>query len=112
MSVVGTPNYIAPELIGELGKMSTKVQKSADVWAFGVVLWELATRQKPFEEFANPVSLSDHMRKAKQMGQYLLTLTSTYWNNPILKKILESCLSWNPDERPTFSWIRTELDKL
>ncbi len=42
--VLGTPYYLAPEQIGRAGT----VQGSADVWAVGVVLYEMVTGNKPF----------------------------------------------------------------
>ena len=43
---IGTPNYIAPELIGGgVGASST----AADVWAVGVILWEGLCGTRPFE---------------------------------------------------------------
>ena len=43
-TMVGTPEYIAPEVI--LSKGHTR---AVDIWAFGVLLFEMATRGTPFE---------------------------------------------------------------
>lgn len=41
---MGTPNYIAPEVIKD-----SIYSKKADVWAFGVIMYTLATGNHPFE---------------------------------------------------------------
>lgn len=41
---VGTPYYLAPELFSEEGKYSPK----SDIWAVGVILYELVCQRKPF----------------------------------------------------------------
>jgi eukaryotic-like serine/threonine-protein kinase len=42
--VLGTPSYLAPELI-----VGGRVDHRADMWAVGVVLYELVTGQRPFQ---------------------------------------------------------------
>lgn len=41
----GTPNYMAPELL----RAHSTFSKSVDVYAFGVVAWEVAARKVPFD---------------------------------------------------------------
>src|SRR5687767_15262342 len=42
--VMGTPSYLAPELI-----VGGRVDHRADMWAVGVLLYELVTGQRPFQ---------------------------------------------------------------
>lgn len=46
----GTVRWMAPEVIEDL-----KLSKKSDVYSYGVVIWEICTRQRPFESFP-----SDH----------------------------------------------------
>jgi serine/threonine protein kinase len=42
--IMGTPGYMPPEQV-----RGQKADKRADIWAFGVVLFEMVTGQRPFE---------------------------------------------------------------
>lgn len=48
-SQAGTPSYMAPELF-----QNRPFNKSVDVYAFGVLLWEVFTQEIPFYQFPVP----------------------------------------------------------
>jgi serine/threonine protein kinase/predicted ATPase len=43
-SIVGTPDYLSPEALN-----GEQVDNRSDIWAFGVMLFEMLTAQRPFE---------------------------------------------------------------
>ena len=47
MSYRGTPAWMAPEMLRGSADRSSKV----DVWSFGIILWELLTRQVPYHKW-------------------------------------------------------------
>ena len=44
MTRIGTPQWMAPEVLRE-----EKYSEKADIWSYGVVLWELVTLRPPFD---------------------------------------------------------------
>jgi Tol biopolymer transport system component/predicted Ser/Thr protein kinase len=83
-TALGTPAYMAPEQA-----QGKEVDKRADVWAFGVLLYELLTGRRPF--------LGDSMRE---------TLASVLTQEPDLsivparvRPLLRACLMKDPQER-------------
>lgn len=44
--VLGTPHYMSPE---QAGSENDQIDESSDVWAMGVILYELVFKAKPFE---------------------------------------------------------------
>lgn len=50
-SMVGTPFYLAPELLGSEDKGGSDrhpYTAKSDIWALGVILYELCSLRKPF----------------------------------------------------------------
>jgi len=88
--VVGTPHYLAPEQIE--GREPTQ---RADVYACGVVLYEIFTGHLPFGG-ANPMEiLMQHLREAP-------VPPSRYWPEipPGLERLILRCLEKDPSARP------------
>ena len=60
-SRLGSPAYVAPEIF--LGR---KYNHSIDVYAFGIVMWELLNRRIPYDDM-----ISDSMESMKNLMQYV-----------------------------------------
>ncbi len=59
---VGSRPWMAPELFG----LRPKFSKASDVYALGMVLWELASRELPYNEVADPVEIRDAVRDGER----------------------------------------------
>jgi len=94
----GTPLWMAPEVLS--GK---PFNEKADVYSFGIVLWEILTRQEPFAEFDNfeefRTAVCLHHRRPLIPPDTL----------PSIRILIESCWQPDPSRRPKFTDIVNAL---
>ena len=83
-TILGTAAYMAPEQAR--GK---KVDKRADIWAFGVVVWEMLTGRRLFEGDNAVEVLSKLLERQPDLDQV----------PPKFRKLLGRCLERNPKDR-------------
>jgi tRNA A-37 threonylcarbamoyl transferase component Bud32 len=86
----GTPSYMAPELFRKQA-YSHKV----DIFAFGTLLWELISREIPYEAL-DPVDVKDQVLRDPR-----LPLTGPRH----LVSLVDQCRAAEPNERPEFAEI-------
>ncbi|XP_059287455.1 serine/threonine-protein kinase STY46-like isoform X3 [Lycium ferocissimum] len=89
----GTYRWMAPEVIGH-----RPYDRKADVFSFGIVLWELLTGKLPYE-FLTP------LQAAVAVVQKGLRPTIPTHTHPMLVELLERCWQQDPCLRPEFSDI-------
>ena len=81
---IGTPAYMAPEQA-----QGKEVDKRADVWAFGVLLYELLTGRRPFRGDSVQTTLTEVLTKDPD-----LTIVPAR-----VRPLLRACLKKDPRER-------------
>jgi serine/threonine protein kinase len=87
-AVMGTPNYMAPEQI-EGGA----VTPATDIYAFGVVLFEMVTGKLPFDA---STPMANAVRRAKRLPP----VSSIQPGVPaFLDGVIERCLQYEPEQR-------------
>lgn len=88
---VGTPNYMAPEVLDERCDLhlnnSGDMGHSIDIYSLGVVAFELSTGKR-----LPKATSEDVITKKFQDSKHLI-------KDPELANLIQSCLSWNPQER-------------
>jgi serine/threonine protein kinase len=95
MSAIGTPHYMAPEILrGE------RYSASADVWAFGVLVFELVERQIPFQGISG---IAVMQRVAHEGARVDIA------RDHVLFPVLDACLAAQPQQRPTFEALQQRL---
>ena len=96
---------MAPEV--ELGE---KYEKSADVFSFGMVVWELITREKPLNR--NTAGVMTLLSWQPALWRDKLKGFSAESVPPGLWKLFEECCQKDSQSRPDFNHIYKTLDKL
>jgi serine/threonine protein kinase len=88
-SIVGTLQYMAPEQL-EGGKVDART----DIFAFGAVVYEMATGKKAFEGKSQASLIAKILETDPPLMSSLQPMTP-----PALERIVKSCLAKDPDER-------------
>ena len=93
VSFQGTVAWMAPELIRH-----EKCSQKVDIWSFGIILWELLTRQIPYNNWGQ--------------SQVMWEVGNNRISTPIpsncptqIGAILTSCIDFDAEKRPTFEDI-------
>jgi hypothetical protein len=81
--------------------------EKCDVWSFGVVLWELLTRTRPYSDMDVPVYL---LMVNVGNGSLRLPPVAPEEASPGLCQLVEDCLAPAPAERPAFMDVLTLLE--
>ena len=92
VTMVGTPYYLSPEII-----LNKPYDAKSDIWALGVLLYELLTFKMPFIAQSLP-KLSIKINK----GEY--AAPSSKYSSEI-RDLLKKCLTLKPEERPSIDEI-------
>jgi len=97
-AMVGTANYLAPETIYG-GKATTAV----DVYALGVVLYELLTGRPPYAGGPAWAILRRHVERSPEPVEGM---------PPAAWRVIEACMDRRPGRRPTATELVTTLRSL
>lgn len=99
-ALLGTPAYMAPEQC----KSSIRIDGQADVYALGVMLYELYTAQQPFFD-AEPLALM--MKKLVDAVPPILSLAPAA--PPEVADLTMAMLEREPSQRPTMTEVQSRL---
>jgi serine/threonine protein kinase len=96
----GTPLWMAPEVM-----LGQPFNEKADIYSFGIVLWEILTRSEPFQEFDS----FEEFRTAVCYHHRRPVIPDDA--PPKLKRLIERCWHPTPTQRPSFPEIVDCLDE-
>lgn len=95
-SNLGTTAWCAPELLTATNK--TRYSVKVDVYSYGMVLWELWERKRPYEELYSRFDIIDAVREGRRPA-----ISNTC--PPTFRSLIQRCWHEQPARRPTFAYI-------
>jgi len=104
-NLCGSPLYMSPELFKLDSKLSEIENKAVDIWALGVLTYELFFGKRPFEAFS-----IDELSQMYEKGTYIMNLRRI--NEPekkISKELfffINKCLQKDPEKRANVYELR------
>jgi serine/threonine protein kinase len=99
----GTVQWMAPEVLA-----SQRYNEKADVYSFGVILWELLTRECPFDGL-------EQIQVAMKVLNERKTVEVPAWVDggvPRLGQLIRATTAYDPGSRPTFEGILLQIEEL
>lgn len=99
---VGTPKYMAPELL----QCQKDYNSSVDVYAFGVMAYEIVTGQEPYTKNGEHLTFQTILNKVvynNEMPEYPDDVSIQ------MRCLINSCLNKNSCDRPPFDFIYSQL---
>mmetsp|Transcript_8043 Transcript_8043/g.24907 ORF Transcript_8043/g.24907 Transcript_8043/m.24907 type:complete len:539 (-) Transcript_8043:208-1824(-) len=100
-TIIGTPSFMAPEVLN--ARESGSYSFSADIYSFGMIIYELMTLQTPFDNLP-PFKVSECIIKGERPG--LPRLSPKY--QPVLL-LHRKCTEYDPTARPTLLQLRQTI---
>ncbi|KAM4605296.1 uncharacterized protein ACJ7VT_017574 [Polymixia lowei] len=100
MTVVGTFPWMAPEVI-----QSLPVSETCDTYSYGVVLWEMLTREVPFKGF-------EGLQVAWLVVEKQERLTVPTSCPASFAELMRKCWQADPKERPLFKQVLVTLETM
>ncbi|XP_053732870.1 activin receptor type-1-like isoform X1 [Synchiropus splendidus] len=123
---VGTKRYMAPEVLDDSIQMDCfESFKRVDIWALGLVLWEVARRtvsngivedyKPPFHDVVPSDPSFEDMKKVVCVDQQRPNIPNRWFSDPTLTsmaKLMKECWYQNPSARLTALRIKKTLTKI
>ncbi|EFA74566.1 SH2 domain-containing protein [Heterostelium album PN500] len=97
----GTPLWMAPEVM-----MGNPYNEKADVYSFGIILWEILTKEAPYSHHKDYDIFFNAVCNEKERPPIPLDTL------PSLKHLILSCWDHNPAARPFFPEILFRLNEI
>ena len=101
---VGTPRWMAPEMM----KKEITFGPSADIYSFGVMMWEVWSGRKPWSEFSDKQEIFKAVREDRRR----LKSPSDTETVEGYEELMRSCTEYKATRRPLIDSVRSNLQAL
>jgi serine/threonine protein kinase len=108
-AVVGTIQYMAPEMLQQDDLTTSNYGPAVDVFSFGIILWQLLTSARPYEAAGKPTNRFLLLHRIAREG---LRPPMPPWAPPPLAALLGRCWSEAESARPTAAELVLDLIRL
>ena len=97
-NLCGSPLYMSPELFRPETSIRSIENYQVDIWALGVLIFEMFFGRRPFEAFS-----IDELSKMYKKGEYYLNLEGKESISKQLLSFINMCLQEDPEIRANFA---------
>lgn len=97
------PAWMAPEALQR--KHEEINRKSADMWSFGILLWEMVSREVPFSDLSN-------MECGMRIALEGMRVSIPPGISPHIRRLMNICMNEDATKRPKFDMILPILKKM
>lgn len=98
IGIKGNISYLSPEILEK-----NEYSKCSDVYAFGLIVYEIMTLEIPFKNINNSNSLFNEIVINSSRPKIDSSIPEKY------RQLIEKCLCQDPNERPSFEDISSSL---
>ncbi|XP_056149161.1 receptor-interacting serine/threonine-protein kinase 2-like isoform X2 [Lampris incognitus] len=106
----GTVIYMPPEKYEPSNTRRADVKH--DMYSYAIIMWEVLSRQIPFEEVTNPMQIMFSVLRGRRPDTGLDSLPANIPSRETLINIMTCGWTANPDERPSFLKCLIELEPM
>uniref|UniRef100_A0A3P9J5E5 Receptor-interacting serine/threonine-protein kinase 2 n=1 Tax=Oryzias latipes TaxID=8090 RepID=A0A3P9J5E5_ORYLA len=106
----GTVIYMPPEEYEPSKNRRADVKH--DMYSYAIIMWEVLSRQIPFEEVTNPMQIMFSVLRGKRPDISLDSLSADIPSRETLINLMTSGWNANPDDRPSFLKCLIELEPM
>ncbi|NWS98816.1 RIPK2 kinase, partial [Mionectes macconnelli] len=96
----GTIIYMPPEDYNPSQK--TRASVKHDIYSYAVIMWEVMSRKRPFEEVIDPLQIMFSVSQGQRLDLSEESLSMDIPHRGLFIRLMESGWAQNPDKRPSF----------